>query len=203
MLMQNSGESEAMLNQSLHAVKQQLEQHLLNHYGLDESIVVLNQLVEQDGSAPAKNKNKMVITLLNLSQETNQQFINTHKHRHANAIIKSNPSLRFNLYLLFTACFDDYEEALKFLSSTITFFQANSSLNINNSDVHDQSFQQSNSLQFEIENASHQEIHNLWSAMGAKYQPSILYKVKYITIQSHEIRSVEPQIDTIGTELDA
>lgn len=181
-----------MLNYSLIAIKQKLQQNLQNHYGLDEDIVVLNQLVEQDGSVPQKNHNKMVITLLNMTQESTQQYVNSNKKQLGQRFINTNPSINFNLYLLFTACFDDYEESLKFLNSTIIFFQANPSI----SDRVEQS--QSalrNILKFEIENASHLEIHNLWSAMGAKYRPSILYKVRYISIQGDELTGVSTQVE--------
>jgi hypothetical protein len=187
-----------MLNDSLIAVKRKLQQNLQNRYSLDDDIVVLNQLVEQDGSGQQQNKNKIVITLLNLSQETTKQYINSNKKQLDSTFIKTNPALTFNLYVLFTACFDDYEETLKFLNSTIAFFQANQSVSLSSSQAGTEQF---NTLRFEIENASHHEMHNLWSAMGAKYRPSILYKVRYVTIQSDELQKIVPQVD--GTDVKA
>jgi hypothetical protein len=38
-------------------------------------------------------------------------------------------------------------------------------------------------------------MHSLWTAMGAKYQPSIVYKARLITIQSYENESFTPAIN--------
>ncbi|MFT5162276.1 MAG: hypothetical protein ACI9FJ_000844 [Alteromonadaceae bacterium] len=185
-----------MLNQSLLVVKQKLEQHLKNRFGLQENIVVLNPLVEPDGSAPQKNQNKMVITLINLVQETNKQYSAGHQRR-GQSVIKVNPALYFNLYVLFTASFDDYEEALKFLNATIGFFQANISLNCT-SELKAAGVM---TLKFDIEDATHNELHSLWSAMGAKYRPSIMYKVRSVSIQSDEIKTVVPEIQQVNAEV--
>lgn len=138
--------------------------------------------------------------MVHLEQEMTQQHSGSQNRRQEQTLIKVNPALRFNLYLLFSAAFDDYEESLKFLNATIAFFQANSLL----TDLGTQpSMPGVDTLKFEIENMSHQQIHSLYSAMGAKYQPSILYKVRYINIQSGEIKSVVPLINEPGSGVSA
>lgn len=189
-----------MLNSSLIAVKNKLTEHLQNRFRLQHSTVVLNPLVEQDGSVPQKNRNKMVISLVHLEQEMTQQYSGAQNRRHEQTLLKVNPPLRFNLYLLFSAAFEDYEESLKFLNATIAFFQANSVL----TDLGEKSSMSGvDTLKFEIEKLSHQQIHSLYSAMGAKYQPSILYKVRYINIQSDQIKSEVPLVSEPGSGVSA
>lgn len=56
------------------------------------------------------------------------------------------------------------------------------------------------SLRFVIENASHNVMHNLWSAMGGKYRPSTLYKVRYVRIQSNELKGVNTEVQATQTK---
>lgn len=176
-----------MIQTSLLFIKKKLDQYLTLRFKLEESITVLNHLISQDGSYPQKNQNKMVITLINLDYDTNKQFQSKQQRLSDNDFIKTNPAIQFNVDLLFTASFDDYEEALKFLNATIAFFQSNNSLNAKTMPDIPSGIKM---LNFEIENASFFEIHNLWNAMGAKYQPSIIYKVRQISIQNDEIKAI-------------
>jgi hypothetical protein len=43
-------------------------------------------------------------------------------------------------------------------------------------------------------------MHSLWTAMGAKYQPSVIYKVRLITIQGNEAEGFVPAISQVATE---
>ncbi len=175
-----------MIKTALVFIKQQLDQYLKNRFELEESVTVLNHLVGQDGLAPLKNQNKMVITLINLDHETAKQFYGSVPRSQQDTSLKTQPAVHFNVDLLFSASFDDYEEALKFLNATVCYFQANNSLN---SQVTADMPQNITRLDFEIENSSYLEMHNLWSAMGAKYMPSMIYKVRHLTIDAEQIES--------------
>ena len=180
-----------MLQTALMFIKKKLDQYLTNQFEVEESITVLNHLISQDGSFPQKNQNKMVITLINLDYETNKQFYGAQQRVRESHVAQVNPSVLFNVDLLFTASFDDYEEALKFLNATIAFFQTFSTFNHKNMPDLPKGIKM---LNFDIANASFFEIHNLWSAMGAKYQPSIIYKLRHVTVQSDEVKGFVPVV---------
>lgn len=184
-----------MIKTALVFIKQQLDQQLVNRFSLDESIVILNHLLEPDGGVPQKNQNKMVITLINLDHETAKQYYGGQLRTPGGNITKVNPALHFNADLLFTANFDDYEEALKFLNATIGFFQANNSFNSKTTPDIPAPIKM---LNFDIEKSTYAEIHNLWSAMGAKYQPSIIYKVRHLTIASDEVKAIVTSVTDLA-----
>lgn len=184
-----------MLQSALMFIKQQLDQTLINGFELDESITVLNHLIQQGGSFPEKNQNKMVITLINLDYETNKAYSGNRYRLPDNNFTTIQPDSLFNVDLLFTASFDDYEEALKFLNATIAFFQATPSFNTKVTPSIPEGIK---TLNFEIENISFSETHNLWSAMGAKYQPSIIYKVRHVVIQSDQLQGTTPAVMGVG-----
>lgn len=188
-----------MIDHALSYIARTLNRYLSNKFDLEADPVVLNNLVESNGTPPLKNQNKMVFTLINLEHETAKQYYGGYvPSTDPNTTSKTQPSIRFNLDLLLTANFDVYEEALKFLSSSIAFFQATPCFARSQFPDMPRQLEQ---LQFEIENASYEKTHNLWSALGAKYQPSIIYKVRHVSIDAAQIDGEVAQVQGIQSEV--
>ncbi|HTR00749.1 MAG TPA: DUF4255 domain-containing protein [Candidatus Acidoferrum sp.] len=186
-----------MINDALVFIRNNLDSHLKNQYGLDETVVVLNHLLEQDGSVPQKNQNKMVVTLINLDAENCKQFYGG-ESRQGNVVARINPAARFNLMVLFTAVFDDYVESLKFLNSTILYFQANCFLNSQTCPDIPRGIEK---LQFEVENINFLQTQNLWNSMGVKYLPSVIYRVRHVTLQAGQIETVADLVQQTDTRV--
>lgn len=160
--------------------------------GAETGTVVLNNLVDANGNTPQKNQNKLVVTLINLENETNRQFYGGDR-RDVGQISRINPEVLFNLDILFSSCFDEYTESLKFLTATIGFFQENSSFTRANNPALPEGI---STLKFEIENTPSGKTHNLWTALGAKYLPSIVYKMRHISVASGQIKGASSEITT-------
>lgn len=186
-----------MIDSALSFVKQVLNQQLKNQFGLEADTVIANHLVEANGNPPLANQNKMVLTLINLESETNKQFYGGNRGVQGSSIQQLQPAARFNLDILLTASFDVYNEALKFLSATIAFFQANPTLTKQLFPTMPDSLVQ---LQFDIENSPYLQTHNLWSALGAKYQPSVIFKIRHVTIQANETSGEVAAVQGITSE---
>ena len=172
-----------MIKDALKFIQSSLSDHLKLRFGMDDSPAILSRVIEQDGTVPNLNKNKVVLSLLNVEHETARQYSERYARLGHNVIREVKPSQRFNLDLLFSACFDDYEEALVFLDATVAYFQANSSLSAQTSSKLPGGI---NKLNLDIERLDYNETHSLWSSLGAKYVPSLIYKVRLVTIQSNE-----------------
>lgn len=183
-----------MINKALQFTVSVLDQFLKNRMGLDESKVVLNNLIEGNGSLPQINQNKIVLSLINIEKETTKQFYNRNARLENGVYSDISPSEKFNLDVLISSNFDDYSETLKFLNASILFFQVNNVLDGN-------SFSNIplglTKLEFEIEKISYRDMQSLWTAMGAKYQPSVIYKMRMITLQGNEPFGFTPAI--LGT----
>ena len=100
-----------------------------------------------------------------------------------------------NIYLLFSAYFtsENYVEGLKFITSVIAFFQSRQGI-----------FTTQNTpslngiidkLNVEMVSPDLRDQSNVWSGLGAKYLPSVLYRVKTMPIEhilpSAEISSIK------------
>jgi len=169
-----------------------LNQFIKNRYELNEQIVTVNGIIDQKGNVPLENQNKVVISLIHLEQETTHQFYNRNQKLTDGGYVNKAPAQRYNIYILITPNFSDYNETLKFLSTSIQFFQMNEVLDAtSNSDIPENI----SKLEFEFQKGEDfMQMQNLWTALGAKYQPSVIYKLKLITIDSDEIEGFKSQV---------
>ncbi|WP_299114033.1 DUF4255 domain-containing protein [uncultured Winogradskyella sp.] len=180
-----------MIDKALKFSKDILDQFLKNEMGLEESKVLINNIIDGDGTIPQINQNKVVISLINLEKETLRPFYTRNNKLPDGNYSLSAPVERYNLDVLITSNFDDYNETLKFLNASILFFQTNPCISASsNSNIPDGL----GKLEFELENVSYHQMHSLWSAMGAKYQPSVIYKTRLVTLDANEIDAFDPSI---------
>lgn len=185
-----------MIDVALAYVKQTLDQYLSTQFGLERNVAILNCLSNADGPQSEKNRNKVVITLINLQYETHKQFTGGQR-RELDTVNQVNPPVFFNLDILVTSNFDDYAEALKLLTATIGFFQENLRMDRANNPGLPAGIA---ALKFEIENSAYEQTQNLWTAMGVSYLPSIIYKIRHVAVQSAQIKGVLPVVlDVTGT----
>ncbi|WP_421872512.1 DUF4255 domain-containing protein [Marinoscillum sp.] len=186
-----------MIYESLKYIADSLDNHLRNKYRTDESWVQLNSILGQDGSVPEENRNKIILTLVSLEHESATQSSSAGR-RTLNSFSPYAPPLSFNLNIIFSALFNKYDEGLKFLSDTICFFQSKPIINPQNSPGLDPKIHQ---LGLEVVKLSYSETYNLWASIGAKYIPSIPFKLRMLCFQGEEIESIVPTINQQGVEV--
>jgi hypothetical protein len=186
-----------MISKSLAFTHDILDQFIRNRFGTDESKVVLNSLVEPDGTIPLLNRNKLVVSLINIEKEYSQPYYVRNEKLPNGDFADTSPPSRYLLDILISSNFDDYGETLKFLDAAILFFQLHSYL-----DAH--SFASIPAglirLEFEIDKIVYHQMHSLWTAMGAKYQPSVIYKTRLVTIKGDEVSGFTPGVKNVGKE---
>jgi hypothetical protein len=186
-----------MISKALQFTCDVLDQFLRNRFGLDESNVLMNNLIEANGSIPQINQNKIVLSLINVEQETLKKFYGRTKMLAGGNFADVNPSERFNLDLLISSNFDDYTETLRFLDAVILFFQVHSYLDANTSSIIPAGLSR---LEFDIEKINYVQMQGLWTAMGAKYLPSVVYKMRLVTFQGNEADQIMPVISQISNQ---
>ena len=169
-----------MIYSALNIVVQELNRFLMRRFQTPDTKAVLSGILDETGAVPEENQNKVILSLVNLEHETNQQYANYQSVEKGTGAVINMP-YNFNLDVLVTPMFSNYQEALKFLSETIYFFQAKQVFTAENTVGLDPGLQK---LAFEIVRLSHTEMHNLWTALGAKYLPSVLFRVRMLSFQS-------------------
>ncbi len=178
---------------SVNHIATQLNQYLKNRFELSEDIVIVSNLINHDGAIEANTNNKVVVFLANLEKDTMPQrqtrSFNSPDGRH---LVTSKP-LYLNLSLVITANFTgaNYLEALKFISHIVSYFQLNPIFDHQNSPELSPGIEK---LILNIENIQRHDLSSMWGMFGAKYLPSIIYKVRMVTMGSQAITS---QVSTV------
>lgn len=146
-----------------------------------DKVEVIN-IVAQDGTIAHLPDSSILLTLVNVEEEKIfKQQIPLFQEQNG-AVTKANPEIYLDLFVLVTSNFSDYNESLKFLSYVIGFFQSKnvfvpSSSPLLNSGI--------NKLVAELYTLNFEQQNHLWGTLGAKYMPSVLYKIKIISIQEN------------------
>lgn len=177
-----------MIKSALETIANELDEYLRLKFRVDNKRVVLSNIVNQDGSIAITDPNKIVFTLVSIHEEKvlpNAQFRLTGNG--------PNPPVCINLNVLVSAYFTAslYPESLRFLSVVIGFFQNKNVFDSQSSPGLDSGIDK---IIFDIQNLSFNEQSNLWASLGAKYLPSVLYRVRMVVIEesmlSYDIASV-------------
>jgi len=133
-----------------------------------------------DGGEPndGDDISDIIITLVNIEEDRiskNPDGI----YRQVDKVIKANPKILVNLYLLFSAYSSDYPADLSRISNVIQCFQSTNFFTGISFPSLDPGIEK---LHLELYTMNFEQINHLWSTLGGKYLPSVLYKMKLVTI---------------------
>jgi hypothetical protein len=181
-----------------------LNEHLTGVLGRSsEPYAVMSTLANLDGT-PAKGIEQCIIfTLVNIERETAAGAAVPRTIRPAATgvdYIRVASPINLNLYVLMSAHHSRYAEALKRLSLALGFVQTNPSFDATvSSDLPDGV----DRLGLELASVDFQTLNNLWAVCGTKHLPSVLLKVRMVTIDARRaeqrvpaIRGLDPDIGT-------
>ncbi len=182
-----------IIYQALYFLKNQLNSYLKFQLGDDYSdTAFISNLVTQDGSAATNTTDRILLTLTNVEEERiGKQPLPPMKSVNGQEV-RVNPSVNLNLYVLFIANRSNYEESLKFVGHVVSFFQGKNVFTTQNSPELDEHIQK---LIVELSTVSYEQLNNLWGAIGTKYMPSVLYKVRMLSVQS-DLPLYRPEVIT-------
>ena len=175
-----------MIFASIEHLAIRLNQHLKSKFELNEDIVIVSNLAENSGGIEANTDNKIVIFLASLEKDTMPQRQSQSQYSPNGRSLITNKPLYLNLSIVLAANFTgaNYQESLKFISHVILFFQQNPVFDHHNSPDLDSKIEK---LILDIENIPRQDLNSLWGMFGAKYLPSVVYKVRMVTMASDAI----------------
>ena len=112
------------------------------------------------------------------------------------SLLLKNPAVHLNLTLMFTALRSEtaYGTALQNLQRVIQFFQAKYVFDHANTPLLDPGIEK---LILEMITISFEQLNQLWAVLGGKYLPSVIYRMRMITIDS-----ITDQPADLVTEID-
>ncbi|MCP4983829.1 MAG: DUF4255 domain-containing protein [Gammaproteobacteria bacterium] len=182
-----------MIDAAINYIASSINQHLMRISGLHEDVVVVSNILEQDGTVATHVNNRIVVSLVNIEKDTVPL---THQQSATGSSMRTpvtSPPIHFNLYLMFASYFsgNNYQEGLKFLSNTICYFQGQSVFDQQNSPGLDRSIDK---LILDIQNLTMDDLSNLWGILSGKYLPSVLYRVRMVTYEANAVKGQTPSL---------
>jgi hypothetical protein len=183
-----------MIHTVLEAIRNELDEFLKRrrHSEPNKSHVMLSELVSIDGGVHEEALDKVIITLINVEQE--RVALNA---RAFDGNTRKNPPIGLNLVVLISANYkpEEYFGALQDLSSVIGFFQGKQLFTAQNTPGFPDRFFK---MTVEMINLDMRELSNFWTAVGSKHLPSVIYKLRMISISADMI--LEETREIIGVE---
>jgi len=185
-----------MIAKTLSFITEIFNQELKMTYGVTDDFVVASGLINPDGSSIQQTQNKIVVSVINIERETSMTM-NGYFNDGDKNYGRVAPPVYLNLYLLIAANYTDYLEANKILSTIIGVIQSNPFFTRQEHPVMQEPLDK---LTFEILNVPMNELSHIWSGIGAKYLPSVICKVRMMTIQKNVIKKEIPGITGLGNQ---
>lgn len=188
-----------MLDIALQFLRDELNTYLLTRTSLSsiEKVVSLSKVVDEAGKY-AFAQNTVAATIINIEEE---RILKSQLPEYANIKgqhVVREPELKLNLHVLFAANFAAYDEALKVISSVLTYFQSHPSFSPNAYPALDPRIEK---LTAELQSLSYEQLNQVWAFIGGKQLPSVIYKVRLVALQDEAYKAVQPQLKAIDTNL--
>jgi hypothetical protein len=160
--------------QALQYITAQLDKHLQAHYNNTESLALLGSPVSPDGAASPAIQNKVLMTLMSVDRSAAKAPI-SFGYKAAMEKPKDEAVIgNYTLYMLTSANFNEYYQALDALDNVISFFVANP---LSEPATHPDMPAGIAKLEIAMESSDALQMRSIWLALGARYQPSVVYKI--------------------------
>jgi hypothetical protein len=183
-----------MIHTVLELITEALNQHLRIQHEFSENMALLSGIVEPDGSVIPAADNKLLVSLVSIEKDTSMNTSPVARRKGPDVVTTTrHAGIHLNLYIMMSANFTatNYAEGLKILSHTIGFFQKQPVFTRSNMPDLDTGISK---LMFSIENLSIKDLSSLWSVISNKYVPSVLYKVRLVTIDMDALKQQTPPV---------
>jgi len=170
-----------MIYETLSFLSTELNKFLTKNQGLVTQFpVVINNIAKLDDLEINDVKARVIISLINI-EEDKVSKVRENFTKSPSGIVYKNPPVLVNLYVLFAANYTgDYPQSLKNIDKVMQFFQSQSYFTPITHPGLDPRILQLNADLFTL---NFEQINHIWSTLGGKYLPSVMYKVRQLTIE--------------------
>jgi hypothetical protein len=161
-----------------------IQRDMKDNGGLSVKLGNIGEILSSSGSSEGDD-DQIIISLINIEENRLSRDPQPYVRTGIN-IRKKNPAVHLYLTLLFTSVRAGYTTALLDVQGVIGFFQQKTFFDHANTPLLHAGIEK---LTFEMVSLNMEQLQQLWSMLGGKYHPSIVYKVRMVTIDS------EPGVD--------
>lgn len=171
-----------LLEKPLQFIESSLNSYLClrNRATGSDTFLELSDIVDDQGKF-AVSQGTVGMSLINIEEErVNRAQIRDVIRSENGSLGYANPEVRLQLHLLFVANFRDHDDSVKNISAVISFFQSN---NVFTPARHPELDPSIEKIVFELGSYSFEQLSYIWGYIGTNYRPSVLYKMRLVSIQ--------------------
>ena len=163
-----------MIRKILTYYAERLEEYLSRTHRRPEGLATVGMI----GNSTEERPNKMVVSLLNVERETAGGISAPVQRTADGGYARLQPPLLLNLNVMLAAVFDErqYDESLSLLSDTLGFIQSVPKFEVDGM-----------GYTIEVVNISTQDMNNVWTLLGGQYYPSVVCKIRRLTIDTETV----------------
>lgn len=193
-----------MIYETLQILKEQLEAYFIE-VELDINIILDNIALWESGSKDADRlEGNVVLTLINIEEETALKNIPAAKVVNNQTEYK-NPPVHLNLFLMVSANCSSYDFSLRSISRTIEFFQGKkiftSANTIYNRDSMSIDVLDHFKFVVELYTPGFEVMNHIWGTLGGRQLPSAMYKIQLLRLESEKKLASSSVITQVGGTL--
>jgi len=192
-----------MIDAAFALLNNQLAAYIESMGGDRLDVIMANIAAIDAANSNVDLERKVILSLVNIEEEAALKNAGP-LYRNVKTLNYVNPPIYLNLYLLITAHYEKYEDALTRLSNVIQFFQGKNSFSLKNSPPNDMllnpDMYEDIQLHLEMFSLSFEQLNHLWGSLGGKQWPSVLYKVRLVKITENRITAQGPLIEEVQTK---
>ena len=186
-----------MIYEAIQIISEQLNNYLTSA-GLSNLVTLQNvAMLETSEDNAAKLSGKVILTLVNLEEESTLRNLPHYKVIDKETTEYRNPPVNMNIYLLVSANCNTYTNSLRAISKTIEFFQGKkvfTSENTTYEEKEDFDVLGSFKLIVELYTASFEQLNHVWGTLGGRQLPSVIYKIQLVEIDRKALLGAEKVI---------
>jgi hypothetical protein len=188
-----------MIDIALTFLKDELNTHLHTH-GMDASMVevVVSNIVDEAGKYAIK-QGQTGICLFNIEEDRIlKSHLQENIYAHGQHVVVE-PDLKVNLHILIASKMQSYVQALKTISAILAYFQSHGSFTVGAYPALDPKI---GKLVVELQTLNYEQLNQLWSFVGGKQLPSVVYKVRIVVLQEQVQSRVRPPVLVVKNTLE-
>jgi len=184
-----------MIHLAIKHIVEELKSYLNLRSGfLSQNPIVAGSLFTVNQEIDERTKNKIVLTLVNIQEDRVYRSVEVFKRRPDGTSEIVKPEVKVNVFILFMANFDAYEESLKGIAQVVAFFQHRQVFDFS---VIPNLADREGRMTFDLFSPTFEQQNHLWGTLGAKYMPSVIYKAGIFDIRDEHIEAVVPPVEEV------
>jgi hypothetical protein len=184
----------------------------VSNNGAVVNIELTNVATLNDGDEFMQEKSSMILSIINIEEDKTLKNQTLYKeYISGNSIEKyKKPAQNLILSLLFTSYNKDqtkYAEGLDKLEYIIKYLQYNNVFYYDDTNLLEQTVATENQAKswnkiiLDLVSLKSEQLNQMWSYLGSKYMPSVLYTMRLIHIQHEDVLPTDPIIDKAKVQM--